>query len=198
MQFSALIEYLVTGIVSSVWISVLINKYIPIPVEMIKDYKEIVVVVYFPVAYILGVYVDVVSSYLIRRLKELYYLLLGFNLIRKIHDKLQSFFLFLAGKSKSEPYKNASIILSYSPSDMIKTMDAYVSRDRIARGMALNSLISAFVFLWILPTDVSKSAFIICLVVFLFSIFIWRRLRRLSSTFKKVAIEALNNKHKNA
>ncbi|MBF4286539.1 hypothetical protein EAY45_27700, partial [Vibrio anguillarum] len=81
--------------------------------------------------------------------------------MRKIHDKLQSFFLFLAGESKSEPYKNASIILSYSPSDMIKTMDAYVSRDRIARGMALNSLISAFVFLWILPTDVSKSAFII-------------------------------------
>lgn len=196
MQFSALIEYLVTGIVSSVWISVLINKYIPIPVEMIKDYKEVFIVVYFPIAYILGIYVDVVSSYFIRRIKELYCLLLGFNLIKKSHNAFQRFFLFFAGKSKNEPYKNASIILSYSPSDMIKTMDAHVSRDRIARGLALNSLISAFVFLWILPTNISKDAFIICLVVFLFSIFIWRRLRRLSSTFKRVAIEALENQHR--
>jgi ABC-type branched-subunit amino acid transport system permease subunit len=193
MQFSALIEYLITGIVSSVWFSVLVNKFIPIPIDLIKDYKEIVVVVYIPVAYVLGVYIDVVSSYLIRRFKELYLSVLKCNVISEIHNKFSKIFLIISGNTKSSPYKHASIILSYSPSDMIKTMDAYVSRDRMARGMALNSLISAFVFLWALPDDISYKAFIICLVLFLLSISIWHRLRRLSSTFKKVAIEALKN-----
>jgi ABC-type branched-subunit amino acid transport system permease subunit len=193
MQFSALIEYLITGIVSSVWFSVLVNKFVPIPMDLIKDYKEIVVVVYIPIAYALGVYIDVVSSYFIRRFKELYRSILKCNVINKIHKLLSKFFLCISGNPKSSPYKHASIILSYSPSDMVKTMDAYVSRDRMARGMALNSLISAFVFLWILPDDISCKAFIICSVLFLLSISIWHRLRRLSSAFKKVAIEALKN-----
>ena len=97
MQFSALIEYLVTGIVSSVWISAIINEYIPIPIEMIKDYKEIFVVVYFPVAYILGIYIDVISSYFIRRVKELYSLILEFIFIKNIHDKLLKTFTSISG-----------------------------------------------------------------------------------------------------
>lgn len=198
MQFSALIEYLVTGIVSSVWISVLINNFVPVPIEMIKDYKELVVVVYFPIAYVMGVYVDIVSSYFIRRLKEIYGLLLKFSVMKNIDSGFLRAFKLLLGEPKSTPYKHASIILSHSPSDMVKAMDSYVSRDRIARGMALNSLISAFVFLWSLPSDVSITAFTICLVVFLLSIFIWRRLRRLSSAFKIAAIEALDKRHTNA
>ena len=71
MQFSALIEYLISGIVASIWAVALINQFIPLPIESIKEYKEIFVVIYFPLAYILGIYVDVVSSFLIRRTKEI-------------------------------------------------------------------------------------------------------------------------------
>lgn len=66
MQFAAaLIEYLISGIVASIWVVLIINAYITLPLTDIKDYKEIFVVIYFPIAYILGIYVDVVSSFFI-------------------------------------------------------------------------------------------------------------------------------------
>ena len=197
MQFAALVEYLVSGIVGSVWIAAIVNEFIPIKMGDIKEFKEIVVVVYFPIAYILGIYVDVISSYVIRRVKEFYKLSLNKNIFKKVANICSKIFYFIAGTPKSDPYKNASIILSYSPSDLVKTMDAYVSRDRMARGMALNSFISAFVSLWVLPCHIARKAFVVSLIVFFVSILIWRRLRRLSSTFKKVAIKVLNENGEN-
>jgi len=64
MQFAvALIEYLISGIVASVWITAIARNYIQIPLADIKEYKEIFVIVYFPIAYILGIYVDTTSSF---------------------------------------------------------------------------------------------------------------------------------------
>jgi len=62
---------LISGIVASVWITAIARNYIQIPLADIKEYKEIFVIVYFPIAYILGIYVDTTSSFLIRRAKEI-------------------------------------------------------------------------------------------------------------------------------
>jgi hypothetical protein len=86
MQFAAaLIEYLITGIVASTWVVALINHYTSLPLQEIQNYKEIFVVAYFPIAYILGIYIDVTSSFLIRRSKEIYGLVSGYKLISPIH-----------------------------------------------------------------------------------------------------------------
>lgn len=191
MQFTALIEYLISGIVATVWVVTLVNEFIPLPIDSIKDYKEIFVVVYFPVAYILGIYVDVVSSFLIRRTKDLFSFLNKYRFFKAIGGACAKVIKLIFGKPKKDSYERIAIILAYTPGDLAKTADAYVSRDRIARGMALNAFISAFVFLALLPCEMNKQAFTICIILFLVSIAIWRRLRRLSSRFKQVAIEKL-------
>ncbi|SEG56343.1 hypothetical protein [Marinobacterium lutimaris] len=193
MQFFALIEYLISGIVASVWVVALVNEAIDLPVELIKDYKEVFVVVYFPIAYILGIYVDVASSFTIRRTKQCILGMCKYCKFRFFLRTTKKAFYFLAGRPKSDSYERGATILAQSPSDMAKTMDLYVSRDRIARGMALNAFVSAFVSLALLPSMINIKAFLICFLVFLISIFVWARLRRLSSRFKRVAIKKLES-----
>ena len=67
-------------------------------------------------------------------------------------------------------------------------MEAYVSRDRIARGMALNSFIGFWVSCYILNGDIETTIMTICLSFFTVSILAWFRLRRLSKAFKTQAI----------
>ncbi len=45
--------------------------------------------------------------------------------------KIVSFFI---GVPKSDPYERSADILSHSIPDMVRTMESYVSRDRMARG----------------------------------------------------------------
>ena len=136
---AALIEYLVTGIISLLWIGLLSSQYIDVSELNIKDYKEIIVIYIFPIAYVLGIYVDVTSSYLLKRFSNIAKFIEGFC---TFPNWLLVASNFILGKSKPEPYKRSAEILSHSPSDTIKTMEAYISRDRIARGMALNSFMS--------------------------------------------------------
>lgn len=186
MQYAAaLIEYLITGIISLIWIGLYSSQYIDISSENIKEYKEIIVVCVFPVSYVLGIYIDVTSSYLLKRLN-------GFaNLIKKhfsLPCVLKASISFVLGTSKSEPYKRSAEILSYSPSDTIRTMESYVSRDRIARGMALNSLAGSCISYITLTGNVQCIVINLSLAVFVISVLVWFRSRRLSKAFKTQAL----------
>ncbi|WHR59270.1 hypothetical protein [Acinetobacter haemolyticus] len=193
MQFAAaLVEYLISGIVASIWIVLVINAYIPLPLTEIKEYKEVFAVIYFPIAYIFGIYVDVVSSFLIRRLKQLYKKLLDNKIVNSIHKGLAWLIKMIFGTPKEDAYERSAEILSYSKGDLVRTMEAYVSRDRIARGMVLNSFIGAIMSAIYLQTPLRTYVSILCLILTIISVLIWVRLRRLSSTFKRVAIVQLN------
>jgi len=196
MQFAvALIEYLISGIVASVWVAVIITNYIQLPLNKINEYKEIFVVVYFPAAYILGIYVDATSSFLIRRAKDLD---VSFKKKIKIYLWLRKGFTlsyeFFAGSPKQDSYERSAEILSQSIPDTVRTMEAYVSRDRIARGAALNAFAGAISALAYAPIEIRIPIFIGCLIMFIYSLFMYKRLRRLSSRFKRVAILKINNK----
>jgi hypothetical protein len=196
MQFAvALVEYLISGIVASVWVTAIAMNYIQLPLSKINDYKEIFVIVYFPIAYILGIYVDTTSSFLIRRAKEL-----DISIGRKIKTYLwfrKGFVLvyeFFSGHPKQDSYERSAGILSQSIPDAVRTMEAYVSRDRIARGAALNAFAGAITALVYAPIEVRTPIFSGCLIMFIYSLFMYKRLRRLSSRFKRVAISKINNK----
>lgn len=192
MQFAAaLIEYLISGIVASIWVVLIINAYIPLPLTDIKDYKEIFVVIYFPIAYIFGIYVDVVSSFFIRRIKQLYNKLSETIIFNPIHKGVAWIVKIIFGTPKEDSYEKSAEILSYSEGDLIRTMEAYVSRDRIARGMVLNSFIGGVICAIYLQPPLNITASIVCLISTIISVLIWARLRRLSSTFKTVAIAKL-------
>lgn len=193
MQFAAaLIEYLITGIVASIWMATLINKYINLPLGEIKEYKEIFVVVYFPVAYILGIYIDVTSSFLIRRTKELYEPISKTRIFSPVHKAIAWVISKIVGNPKEDSYERSAEILTYSTGDLVRTMEAYVSRDRIARGMALNSLFGGLVSAFFIPDDLRAPVSIACFISFVVSVLVWIRLRRLSSRFKRVAISKLS------
>ncbi|EGI71569.1 hypothetical protein [Pseudoalteromonas distincta] len=192
MQYAAaLIEYLVTGIISLIWIGLYSSQYIDISAQNIKDYKEVIVICIFPIAYVFGIYVDVTSSYLLKR----------FNNFAKFiakHISCPAYLIqvlnLIVGTSKSEPYKRSAEILSYSPSDTIKTMEAYVSRDRIARGMALNSFAIGCISIVTLAGNTRCIVISLSVAISIISILAWFRLRRLSKAFKTQALIQLSNR----
>jgi hypothetical protein len=192
MQFAvALIEYLISGIVASVWAVALLTYYGNITITELKDLKDelaLAAVVYFPLAYILGIYVDATSSFLIRRIIDIDNNA-NANLVYKyIRSKIGRLFYFIAGTPKPDSYERSAEILSHSISDAVRTMEAYVSRDRIARGVALNSFIGVFVSLLCAPPDKRWLLSLVCIVLTVYSLIMYKRLRRLSSHFKKVAL----------
>jgi hypothetical protein len=192
MQYAAaLIEYLITGLISLIWIGLYSYQYVDISSVNIKDYKEIIVICTFPVAYVLGIYVDVSSSYLLKRLNNIAKLIAKHVTYPYCFKALSNLIL---GTSRTEPYKRSAEILSYSPSDIIKTMEAYVSRDRIARGMALNSFIGGYISHISLAGDTRCIAINYCLVIFSISVLAWFRLQRLSGAFKTQALKQLSQR----
>jgi len=190
MQFAvALIEYLITGIVASAWLIVILQNYIPVPLEIISNHKEFFVIVYFPMVYILGIYVDAISSFLIRRMKEIDE---SGNKRNKSYAWVRcgvvKCFNVIAGTPKKDSYDRSAEILSYSIPDAVRTMDAYVSRDRIARGMALNSFAGAVAAYVYAPYQLKLPITVACLASLIISMLAYKRLRRLSSRFKRVAL----------
>lgn len=195
MQFAvALIEYLISGIIASVWITAIAINYIQLPLNGIKDFKEIFVIVYFPVAYILGIYVDTTSSFLIRRMKELDATCISIKPYLWFRKGFVFIYELLAGKPKVDSYERSAEILAQSIPDAVRTMEAYVSRDRIARGVALNSFAGAITAFIYAPSGHKNPIFIGCLIMLIYSLFMYKRLRRLSSRFKRVTLSKLNKK----
>lgn len=193
MQFAvALIEYLISGIVASVWAVALLTYYGDITIAELKDLKDelaVAAVVYFPLAYILGIYVDATSSFLIRRIIDIdNNANAKYSAYKYTRSKISRLFCVIAGTPKPDSYERSAEILSHSISDAVRTMESYVSRDRIARGVALNSFIGIFVSLLCAPPDKRWLLSLVCIVLTVYSLIMYKRLRRLSSHFKKVAL----------
>jgi ABC-type branched-subunit amino acid transport system permease subunit len=194
MQFAALIEYLITGIISIIWLGLFAGQYIEVQAQNIKDYKEIVVICIFPIAYILGIYVDVSSSYLLRRISNAYRLVSNISKVKPVASFIKKIVTFILGTPKNAPYERSAEILSYAPSDTIRTMEAYVSRDRIARGMALNSFIGFWVARDVLTGELQRTIVYLSLAFCVISVLVWFRLRRLSKAFKTQALKQLRER----
>lgn len=190
MQFAvALIEYLISGIVASAWLLFLIGNYVPISIEQLDKFKDFLIVIYFPIAYILGIYIDTISSFIIRRAKEIDKIAnnrVGMYALARLY--IGKAYIFIAGQPKSDSYERSAQILSYSIPDAVRTMEAYVSRDRIARGMAMNAFCGAVTVALYAPIEWKMQLVSICSVFFVISILAYKRLRRLSSRFKRVVI----------
>lgn len=196
MQYAAaLIEYVVTGLISLVWIILLVSIYVDINDYDYNKYKEIIIICIFPTAYIAGIFIDVISSYTLKLLanilKQLNNKIENVSLLCKVKKSFQVIFTKFLDK---DSYNKSAEILSFSTPDTIRTMEAYVSRDRIARGMFLNSLIISFVLI-INPEGHIKTKLIIAsFTVAFISLFIRIRLLSLSNTFKNKALVALNKR----
>lgn len=172
-----LIEYLVAGISGFLWLYPLVNKIAGVTLTV----NEGVAILLLPLAYILGVYIDSSSSFIIRVL----------NLrAKRIPDRLQRILVKFTGSPYDETYARTTRILAKSHELLAMTMMACVSRDRIARCSTLNLLIGFFVSLLVNPSN--RGLHILLLIALLWSFTTWLRLVRLSSKFKEQALDAIS------
>lgn len=196
MQFAAsFVEYLVTGCTALLWLiplwrlSGLSNK---ICLDQISLDKYVLLLL--PALYVVGMLVDSISSLLLQWLKP----------VARKNKKLKQALADLPWVRSSQkgsaplvddsiPHKNTAFVL-YHSSELAKVMLAHSSRDRIARGALLNSLLAFFISLvggW----SILFSLALLVLSVALFGM--WWRFERLSHGFKQHAVEViLRNKAK--
>jgi hypothetical protein len=192
MQFaSALVEYLAAGVAALLWLSPLVQKILGLNVPL----NEASVVLVLPMAYVLGIYIDSISSFVIRWIRHLrdeIQRLRKFplrNALKRIRNTLKRIQVTCLGTPYSGTYDRTVPILSKSPELLAQTMLTYVGRDRIARCMALNSVLGILTVLVISPGN--QALLGILVVALLWSLLLWFRLKRLSSKFKDQAFKTL-------
>ena len=167
MQFAAaLVEYLACGFVALLWLVPLVTSvFHPDGPVPLSDSG---IALYLPIAYVIGVYLDGASGRMLRRWR--------------FHGSSQA------------PYDRTTRILSVGSVELVKTMSAYVGRDRIARGVLLNALIAIIVFPATLAGSTRWVAEACAVIVFATSVFVWKHFDRLSSEFKENAVRHLERR----
>jgi hypothetical protein len=179
MQFTAtLVEYLVSGAVALIWLIPLANYSFGADLKDVltelKDIKEVVVFLMLPFLYVMGMYIDTAATLLLHSFKK-------HVQKAKIANKLQ------------RPYKKTVEVQWARCPEISQTMQSLVTRDRIARGVSLNSLIATIVF------SVTKSdlgfqnyyAFSAYAITFI-SIKMWERYDRLTTEYKCEVLDKIH------
>jgi hypothetical protein len=175
MQFAAaLVEHLVVGLLAVLWLLPVANQFTLVPDVKISDHKEILIALGLPVAYVVGMYVDVIASWLSSRIKKLLYV--------KGAEKAR-FLGNLLPEKGGDSYKRTAVILKLAPDEAARYMLQLSSRVKIARGTYLNFLIAAAVHLFVPASKYSVSPLLLFGMTTL-GVVIWLRLDLLTDNFK--------------
>jgi hypothetical protein len=193
MQFaSALVEYLAAGIAALLWLRPLAQKILNFEIPI----NEASVVLVLPMAYVLGIYIDSTSSFVIRWIGHLRDKIITRlrksplrNALKRIRNAFKRIQDACLGPPYSGTYGRTVPILSKTPELLAQTMLTYVGRDRIARCMALNSALGILTVLVISPGNQALLGSLV--VALLWSVLLWFRLKRLSTKFKDKAVKTL-------
>lgn len=171
MQFvAALIEYLISGLISFAWLAPLINIFVYPIIDLASNSalsallpKEFIVLIFLPIAYVIGIFVDLFSSMLLN--------LIGFRSYR-----------FSDTSPPGKAYKKTIAVITQAgdTNSLIRMMELYVSRHRIMRGVCLNALMTAVIWIFIGNVPVAAAAGIFMVLALVLE----RKTRKLSDTFK--------------
>jgi hypothetical protein len=155
MQFAAaLLEYLVSGIVALLWLVPLLVRAFGVT----PPQGEQLISLYLPFAYVLGIFLDATSSALLERFRDL--------------------------RNSPVPYKRTAQILTHAPESVIRTLQAYTGRDRIARGVLLSAVIGLATYGFTLQGAARTAGLIGAAIVTAWSAWSWKRLDDLTRDFK--------------
>lgn len=185
-----LIEYIITGAISFIWIFLLLFNLTSL-FDIFKDNSAILTIMLIPFAYLIGMVIDIIVYPLVRKLK------------RKIKtseiENLKQIYPDLDNKMELEKIIDVEhftdkLIIDLHLNDKKNVVDEInwrSSRDRIARGMILNSLLIGLAITFSCQiTNVSSHwlysimGIISSLVVTLFFVIIWKRFEKLSLRFQ--------------
>lgn len=137
-----LIEYLITGSIAFIWIIPLFSIFEISLTTHISSLGSIVSLVGIPFIYVFGLSLDMISLFIINKLK------LKEKIREKIREKIKPKFNKKYDIEKYDIQKYKEIfkinVWLYS-SEIGKAYETRSSRDRIARGTVLNFIIAAFI-----------------------------------------------------
>ena len=137
MQFiSALIEHLVVGIIALVCLLPLAHEHGLIKDGLIAQYKDVLVYIGPPVAYVVGMYIDTFASMLSAYLRARYKTMSS-RTIRIVE---------CLAPSKGDSYTRTARILAQSPDETGKYLLQLSGRVKIARGVALTLFVAAIAY----------------------------------------------------
>jgi hypothetical protein len=173
VQFTAtLVEYLVIGTVALFWLVPLSSHLFGVTLKL----DEANVILILPLLYVLGMYIDATASILLHKMKW------------HVKDAKEE------NKKNPQPYKKTvKILLAHSP-EIAQTMQALVTRDRIARGSFLNALLVIPITCLVEVELEQRIKFIIiAALASLFTFTMWQRFDKLTSEFKKLALEEIQH-----
>ncbi len=72
MQYTAaLIEYVITGLIALIWIALLLSTNIDFLTIDYNKFKEVFLILIFPLAYIAGIFIDTISSFLFKFISKI-------------------------------------------------------------------------------------------------------------------------------
>jgi hypothetical protein len=132
-----LIEYLIIGGVSCLWLLPLLLWLGVFPTSESDVLKAIAPVIAVPFLYVMGLMIDIPTEKLIERRKDS----IRKKMRKEFYDKFKCSKSIIADKIDF-----ATVEVMYLSQDLGKESEMRSSRDRIARGTFLNLFIAAFVF----------------------------------------------------
>lgn len=184
MQFiTALLEHFVVGIVSLIWGLPLLYSLDLIPNADLEKHKEILIAVSLPIAYVVGIFVDVFASILVTWIRC--------ALMKLTPKYMKSIVRYLVSGGRTIPYGKTVKILKRSPDEAVKFLLLLTSREKTCRGVFLCLLLAALINInvksqfYVSPLVLS----ILAIIAFLVSL----RLTDLTQVFKEQLSKDSNN-----
>ena len=182
MQFAAsFIEYLVTGSLALLWLVPLCHALRHNIVDILTKLSPFTIwtAILLALVYVVGLMLDFVAYTLMHGQRKA---------IRKELADLDGRYK-AALKSRGIDHLAGNAFILYKAPELAKTLAAYSSRDRIARGATLNFAIAAIVdalILWSYPASLIVSAAFLALTCLAY--FAWFRFQSQSWELKKEAV----------
>lgn len=176
MQFlSALVEHLVVGVVSLLWLMPLMRSLSLIPDIKPSDHKELIIAVGIPAAYVVGIYVDVVASVFTSSIRR------AIDWRWKVGRK--KFFGAHVPAAGGGSYERTAIIIKRSPDEAARYLLMLSGREKIARGVFTCLVIATFVNAILPRSAYTVSPWLLSAVAAL-GLLVWLRLNALTDNLK--------------
>jgi protein-S-isoprenylcysteine O-methyltransferase Ste14 len=185
---AAFVEYLITGIISLVWLLPLLGVLQPhLPPAFHPDIRppEAWAVILLAGLYVVGLLLDFVAYKIMRKIRKR---------IRLTQQKLNEQYDEVRTTSPLPVWSDHALIWTYAP-ELAKTLEAYSTRDRIARGVVLNFWIAAVVYPFFMPSWIGRIGYVVGFVALSGVAYAaWFRFQSLSRELKKRAVMTIVTK----
>lgn len=201
-----LVEYLVGGLVGFLWLIPVLHKLLPF-CELdtsISGNEALISAITVAFAYVLGIFLDRASSFLLKPQKSINRTTKGLIKIWQRYTLCKNTSIAdIKNKPKAARSKNSSQkftaydkttkILVCGSDALAQATQVNVGRERIARMMLINSLVGLIVAVWLVRY--SSALLILLIIVVIWSLLTWAELSTLSAQFKENAVAEVERKH---